>query len=100
MRYFLSYDRVGHHWGPFSDLWGGRLSPWTGYPGKLSGIHSALSEKNLTSLLQSKITKETHVRLVIHLSFILQVPFDFIDFSKDFLEGKIDLEETSEEDEV
>nr|XP_022297793.1 uncharacterized protein LOC111107104 isoform X3 [Crassostrea virginica] len=27
------------------------------------------------------------------------VPFDFIDFSKDFLEGKIDLEESSEDDE-
>ena len=47
-----------------------------------------------------KLQKETHVRLLIHLSFILQVPFDFIDFSKDFLEGKIDLEESSEDDEV
>lgn len=57
-------------------------------------------KKKLTSLLQFKITKETHVRLLILLSFILQVPFDFIDFSKDFLEGKIDLEESSEDDEV
>lgn len=31
---------------------------------------------------------------------MLQVPFDFIDFSKDFLEGKIDLEENSDKDEV
>lgn len=35
-----------------------------------------------------------------YLSFMLQVPFDFIDFSKDFLEGKIDLEENSDKDEV
>lgn len=38
--------------------------------------------------------------VVSYLSFILQVPFDFIDFSKDFLEGKIDLEENSDKDEV
>lgn len=38
--------------------------------------------------------------VVSYLSFMLQVPFDFIDFSKDFLEGKIDLEENSDKDEV
>lgn len=35
-----------------------------------------------------------------YLFFMLQVFFDFIDFFKDFLEGKIDFEENFDKDEV
>lgn len=38
--------------------------------------------------------------VVSYLFFMLQVFFDFIDFFKDFLEGKIDFEENFDKDEV